>query len=100
MYVWCDVVPTQSLILLIALNDTRDCVVTSTLGDEVSLIRRTIIAISDLPTQKKTKVKHVNQGAVMQYLGVPVGRKSDGKKSSTKSKKGMNQGNISVSASS
>ena len=70
--------------------------VQSTLGDELSLVRRAMLAIEESGTDKKK----ITQGSVMLYLGIPVGRSKDSKKSASKTKKGMNQGNISVSASS
>jgi hypothetical protein len=77
-------------------------VVKTTLGDELSLIQRTIMAVTVMPnTDAKTPDK-VTQGHVMTYLGISPSRGSgpNAKSKKKSAKKGMNAGNISVSASS
>jgi hypothetical protein len=72
-------------------------VVESTLGDELSLIKRTISAIMSAP-EYKVKTEPV-QGEIMTFLGIPTRKgKGNDKKRDSKAKKGMSWGNISVSA--
>jgi hypothetical protein len=87
---------------VIACNDSRDCVVESTIGDELSLIRRAITEIKLSGDGKVQNKKMPNQGEVMTFLGISNSRQQKQTKNKnakkSKQKKGMNCGNISVSA--
>jgi hypothetical protein len=83
--------------LCVALNDTRDNVVVTTLGDQLSLIQTAAAAIMARPTKTgKPRTAAVNQGEMLQFLGI-AGRKKANKNKAKKKKKGQSHGNISVS---
>jgi hypothetical protein len=74
-------------------------VVESTLGDELSLIKRTITAILD--SDEYVAPGQPSQGDVMKFLGIAGRNQSQAEKKrdakSRKGSKGMSWGNISVS---
>jgi hypothetical protein len=82
--------------LCVALNDTRDMVVVTTLGDQLSLIQTAAAAIMARPTKSgKERTAAVNQGEMLKFLGIASRTKDKDK--AKKKKKGQNHGNISVS---